>query len=95
MRYSLNELEDTLNKQDVFSSYGIKRMGVFGSFARGEKFKDIDILIEDALSLQQACMLRDELESNLGFKIDLVLKDRCDPIILRRALLDLRYVERH
>jgi predicted nucleotidyltransferase len=26
----------------VFKSYGIKKLGVFGSFARGEKFRDID-----------------------------------------------------
>ena len=72
-------------KEDGFYSakkYGVKRIGVFGSYAReeaGEK-SDIDIFAEMPPKFTFLTGLQEELESFLGCKIDLVrLRDRMNP----------------
>jgi predicted nucleotidyltransferase len=85
------ELERLLRKEKIFERYGINRIGVFGSFARGEKFNDIDLLIEDSLSLESAFKLKSELEEKLQLKVDIVLKKFAEPIILYRAMKDIQY----
>ena len=55
--------------------YGINRMGIFGSVARGEQSKksDLDIYFEgDAISLFKIVALKDELERLLHCTVDIV-----------------------
>ena len=61
----------------VLRSHGIKRAGIFGSYARGEQKKnsDIDILIEfedDNANLLDFVRIKNELEEVLQKKVDLV-----------------------
>ena len=78
------------------SRYGIKRMGVFGSVARGEQTddSDVDICYEGrALSLLTIDMLQRELEKLLGSKVDTVrVRDNMNPILLDRIRKEGRYV---
>ena len=55
---NIYELENYFRKANLFSLLGVSRIGVFGSFARKEKFKDIDLLIEDNVSLESLISFR-------------------------------------
>ena len=73
-------------REDVFSflqtempnlqrDYGITKMALFGSFAKGTQTEtsDVDLLIESSISLGfKFFELSDFLESGLGRRIDLV-----------------------
>jgi len=66
-------------KENNADRYGIKCMGIFGSFARGEQNgnSDLDVYIEsDTISLFQMGSLLNDLENLLGIKIDLVHKHK-------------------
>ena len=71
-------------------TYGITRIGVFGSRVRGDyrEDSDLDVLIEydGTLGLLAVSALQDFLSENLGIKVDLVkkklLKKRIGEVIL-------------
>jgi predicted nucleotidyltransferase len=86
-----NTLQQFLREQNVFSRFGVKRVGVFGSFARGEKFNDIDLLVEDRLNYEDRITLKTFLETRLQVPVDIVMRDFAEPIILHRALKDIKY----
>jgi uncharacterized protein len=75
----------------ILQRYGVKRAGLFGSWARGDMTgsSDIDILVEtgENMSLFEFVHLKHELEDALERKIDLVeyqtIKPRLKPILLR------------
>jgi len=62
--------------RDIMLGRGIKRAGIFGSYARGEQKKnsDIDIVIEPAKDMGyfDIVSLEEELKKKLGKKIDLI-----------------------
>lgn len=89
---TLVELEEILRKNNIFESFGIAQLGVFGSFARGEVYKDIDFLLEQDLDYKTRELLKRRLSSLLKVKIDLVPAKFADPIVLYRAKKDLKYV---
>lgn len=62
-------------KDDLFQRYPIRRLGLFGSFARGDATpeSDIDILVEFSYPVGlEIADLAFELESLLGHSVDLV-----------------------
>ena len=63
--------------------YGIKRVGVFGSFARGEatEFSDIDLVFDfqKDFGLLALSSLKIALEEKLDKKIDIVEFSSLDP----------------
>ncbi|WP_461133617.1 nucleotidyltransferase family protein [Spirosoma lituiforme] len=75
----------------MFDRFGLTRIGVFGSFVRGEFYQDIDLLIDDKIPYKQLIALRDALQADLQVPIDLMLQEYAEPIILHRALADVRY----
>ncbi|MCF0073961.1 nucleotidyltransferase domain-containing protein [Dyadobacter sp. CY261] len=91
---TLQELESILRKERVFEEFGINRLGLFGSFARGEKYHDIDILLEQNMEYRVREELKNKLQLILNIKIDLVPEKFADPIIIYRARKDLKYVTR-
>lgn len=91
---TVQELESILRKERVFEEFGISRLGLFGSFARGEKYHDIDILLEQNLNYTVRERLKEKLQSLLNIKVDLVSEKFADPIIVYRAHQDLKYVTR-
>ncbi|MBS3170020.1 nucleotidyltransferase family protein [Candidatus Woesearchaeota archaeon] len=70
---------------------GIKKAGVFGSYARGEQTKksDIDIIIEPykGMGLEFVGLVFD-LEKELGRKVDLVTYGSLHPLLKKSILKD-------
>jgi predicted nucleotidyltransferase len=89
--HNFNTLQQFLREKNVFADFGIERVGVFGSFARGEKFNDIDILLEQKVDFEKREALKQFLEKELSIPVDIVVKDYAEPIILHRALKEIKY----
>ncbi len=82
-------------KSDPIRKFGVKQIGIFGSFARGEQKKnsDVDVLVEMERSTFDTYMgLLFFLEELFGRKVDLVEKDTIKPIIRDRVLRETLYV---
>ena len=90
---NLKDLEEFFQKNNIFSLLGVNKIGVFGSFARNEKFKDIDLLIEDDVNLESLISFQNILKQNIDVPVDIVLTEYAEPIILFRAQQDLRYAK--
>ena len=88
---NINDLFLLFRQKDVFRQYGLKRIGVFGSFVRGEQFNDIDLFIEDELSFKEVIQLKVLLEMETGIPFDIMQKKYAEPVILHRALKDMQY----
>ncbi|MBU0475580.1 MAG: nucleotidyltransferase domain-containing protein [Bacteroidetes bacterium] len=82
----------TLNQ----NRYGIKSIGVFGSYSRNEENEnsDIDIVIETKTpDLFQLVHIKEELELLLKTKVDLIRKrGNMNPILMKRINTDASYV---
>ena len=66
-------------KQEYANEYGIIRMGIFGSVARGEQIEgsDIDIFYEGpSMGLKSLVGLPTELENFLGTTVDVVRRHK-------------------
>lgn len=74
----------------VIQRYGVKKAGLFGSWARGESNSksDIDILVEIVkdVSLFGFIELKLELEEVLGTHVDLVEYNTIKPLLRNRIL---------
>jgi hypothetical protein len=91
---NVKQLENYFRKTQLFDLPGIARIGVFGSFARKEEFKDIDLLIEDDVNLDSLISFRDILKRDIQVPVDIVLSKYAEPGILFRAKQDLKYATR-
>lgn len=72
--------------------YGVKRIGLFGSYSREEQkeFSDIDIIVEfndSDLSFDHYMGLKMSLEDHFQKRIDLVIVDDIKPA-LKASILD-------
>ncbi|VUT28166.1 MAG: Nucleotidyltransferase domain protein [Candidatus Syntrophoarchaeum sp. GoM_oil] len=82
----------------ILQRYGVKRVGLFGSYVRGEQREgsDIDILVEfypDAeMDLITFVELEEHLSDLLGLKVDLVMKSALKPRIGKRILKEVVYI---
>ncbi len=94
---SLQEIKNRLlkNKLRLFKDYPIKSLAIFGSYSRSEhnETSDLDILVEfsDRIGIR-FIDLADELESIVGFKVDLVSKKGIKDNYLQSIDSDLIYV---
>jgi len=89
---SVEELEMLIRESGVLRRFSIRHLAVFGSFARNEPTNDIDLLIEDDLSLEDAMRFKEELESMVDNRLDIMLKGFANPIVLYRARKEMHYV---
>ena len=89
---TIQDIQNYFNEHDLFNKYGLTKIGVFGSFARGEKFNDIDLYIEDDIALRKAAELKILLQDNYDLKIDLVLKSKENKLIMFYAKKDMKYI---
>jgi len=93
-----NEVFDFLrSNRKAISSYGVKKIGLFGSFVRNSQTdaSDIDILIEfekEKENYRNFIHLAYFLEDNLQRKIDLLTTDSLSPHIGPRILKEVEYV---
>jgi predicted nucleotidyltransferase len=78
------------------AEYGIERMGIFGSVARGEQTgdSDVDVYFESpSMSLFKMGGLMCDLEDLLGTRVDLIHRhNNLQPAFLRRIEKDMIYV---
>jgi predicted nucleotidyltransferase len=82
------------HKPELQRKYPVTRIGVFGSYARGEATmdSDIDIAVEISgpMGLNFVAMA-DEIESLFGIKTDVVPKRSIKPEYLRSVEKDIVY----
>lgn len=91
----LKQLSENINS---LRKYGVKRIGLFGSYVRnsGKPESDIDILVEfipDAKTYDNFYDLIDFLEILFGTKVDLVTTESLSPFIGPEILKEVEYLE--
>ena len=94
---SVSEIRSILKRhfKDVQEKYGVKDIGIFGSYVRGEASveSDVDILVEfypeASISLLDFIELENYLTDLLGVKVDLVEKSSLKPRIGKRVLQEV------
>jgi predicted nucleotidyltransferase len=90
---SFEILQKKLKNKKILQKYKISKLGIFGSFARGQKARDIDFYIDaDFYNLQKLPALKKDLEEIAELPVDIMVKKYANPIILYRAQKDMRYV---
>lgn len=86
------------HKDELKTRFKVKKIGVFGSYVRGEQDSnsDIDILVSfegDGIGYFVYCDLEDYLKKILKIrKVDLVTRGALKPLIGRQILSEVRYV---
>ncbi|OIN96572.1 nucleotidyltransferase [Candidatus Desantisbacteria bacterium CG1_02_38_46] len=86
------------HKKDIKKKYEVKKIGIFGSYIRGEEKRrsDLDILVEfeknAKIDLLGFINLGNYLSNLLGRRVDLVEKKCLKPYIGRRILQEVVYV---
>ena len=95
---TLDDIKAILVKEKPFlqDKYGVKELGVFGSYVRGRNRpdSDLDILIEvgGSIGLIKLGELESYLEELFGVKVDLVLKEGLRPRIGQRILREVQQI---
>ncbi len=76
--------------------YSVERIGLFGSYARGEQSEgsDVDLIVtfDRPIGLFRFVRLRDYLSKRLGARVDLVTAAALKPGIRERVLKTVQYV---
>jgi len=94
----LERIKRTLEKheKELKEKYGIKAIGIFGSYVRGEQkeMSDLDVLVEfeKPVDFFEFLELEECLERLLNVKVDLVLKRALKPGIAKSVLKEVVYV---
>jgi len=83
--------------KNILQSYGVKKIGLFGSYVHNQQNKnsDIDILVEfhaNKKNYNNFINLVYYLEDNLNTKIDLLTIESLSPYIGQRILNEVEYV---
>ena len=97
---TLAEIKNILEKHktELKAKYGIKEIGIFGSYLRGEQKEksDLDALVEfepDAkIDLIKFVELEEHLSDLLGINVDLVMKSGLKPRIGKHILGEVAYI---
>ena len=90
---TINALEKAIKDDNLLKKYELEKIGVFGSFARGEQANDIDFYIDiENYNVRNLINLKKELEKITEKKVDIMLKKYANPIVLYRAQKDMKYV---
>ena len=82
-------MDDTIKKlKELLKKYGVKKIEIFGSYARGEpkSDSDLDIIVEfeKRKSLLELVGIEQELEDALGIKVDLLTRASISPYLIER-----------
>ena len=90
---TINALEKAIQDENLLKKYDLDKIGIFGSFARGEKANDIDFYIDlENFSIKNLVNLKKDLEKITEKNVDIMLKKYANPIILYRTQKDMKYV---
>ena len=82
----------------IRATFGVKRIGIFGSFARGDETRnsDVDVLVELAdgyATLRNFIGLADYLEDLFKRKVDLITVEGIDKYIRPRVESEVIWIE--
>ncbi len=84
------------HKQEIHRLFGVKKMGLFGSYAREEATPDSDIdiavEIESSNKFRSFFTLLHYLEDRLHKKVDLGIESALKPAAKKQILKDIIYV---
>lgn len=95
---SLEEIIEILKKQKpaIRERYSVCKIGIFGSYVRGEQKKksDVDVLVEfeKPISLLKLVNLENFLGDSIGTKVDVVPKEDIRRELKERILGEVVYV---
>jgi predicted nucleotidyltransferase len=95
---NFEEIKEIIQKHkgEFKEHYGLKEIGVFGSYVRGEQNEksDIDILVEleKPMGFVKFFKLENALSQLLGAPVEMVTKKALKPYIGKRILQEVRYV---
>lgn len=96
---TIEQIKEVLHEErDNLLRLGIERVGIFGSYIRGEAGpdSDIDILIDispdSSLTLFSLIDIEQRLSERLNSKIDLVIRSDLKPYIDEKILSEVQYV---
>jgi hypothetical protein len=98
MMKTVNEIKQILefHKKEFKEKYGVKTIGIFGSYLKEEQTQasDIDVLVEfeKPIGLLEFVGLKNHLSDLLEMQVDLVMKKALKPGIGRRILSEVVYV---
>ncbi|MFH0990460.1 MAG: nucleotidyltransferase family protein [bacterium] len=97
MNTKLQEIQNilTFQKDRLHQQFGVRRLGIFGSYARNDERSDsdVDILVEFDRPIGLAFVdLAEELERILGMKVDLVSRNAISKKMLPSIENELFYV---
>ena len=89
-------LKAVRSNRKTIRSFGVKRIGLFGSFVRGEEKKgsDVDLLVEfkvGAKTFDNYMDVKFFLEDLLGRKVDLVISESVKPAIKPYIMKEVLY----
>jgi hypothetical protein len=94
----LDEIKQILKSQKALLSkkYGVKEIGIFGSYVKGRQTNgsDLDLLISFSkpVTLLQFINIESYLSETIGVKTDLVMKDSLKPRIGRQILKEVHII---
>ncbi|MFH1227475.1 MAG: nucleotidyltransferase family protein [Planctomycetota bacterium] len=81
---------------EIRSRYGVKKIGIFGSYARNQQRpkSDLDVLadIDKSVSLLGLVGIENYLSELLGVKVDLIPREDIRPELKRRILKEVIYI---
>lgn len=86
------------NKATLFSKFHLSKIGIFGSFARGEQNpdSDIDLIVEFQVGVQDLFLLKQELkavmEKQFHKEVDICREKYIKPYFKERILKDAIFV---
>lgn len=95
---TFEEIKEILqkHKDKLKEQYGLKEIGIFGSYVKDEQDEksDLDILIEleKPIGFVRFMRLENALSELVGIRVEMVTKKALKPYIGRRILEEVRYV---
>ena len=95
---TFEEIKEILqkHKDELKEQYGLKEIGIFGSYVKGEQNeeRDLDILIEleKPIGFVKFMKLENALSRLIGIRVELVTKKALKPYIGQRILQEVEYV---
>jgi predicted nucleotidyltransferase len=80
----------------ILGKYGVRKIGLFGSYAHGEERtdSDLDVLVEfeKRKSLLTLVRIERELSEHIGVKVDLLTEQAISPYLVERIKADLKVI---
>ncbi len=95
---TFEEIKEVLqkHKEEFRKPYGLKGIGIFGSYIKGEQKEksDLDILVEldKPIGFVRFMRLENALSQLLGVQVEMVTRKSLKPHIGKRILQEVKYV---